>query len=90
MKSSIVFEKSAGIVSKKSNSSQIVEEINIEDNIEAPISKGEILGSVSYFDENELVETVNLIAEKDVPKLTFFNIFKQISYSWITLLKQNS
>lgn len=86
----LVFEKSTGIVSKKSNSSQIVEEINIKDNIEAPISKGEILGSISYFDENELVETISLISEKDVPKLTFFNIFKQISYSWITLLKQNS
>lgn len=83
----LVFENDIGIVTKKNNTSKITENVNIKNNLEAPIFKGDIIGNISYFDENSLIESVNLIAEKDIPKTTFLNIFKYITLSWFSLLK---
>lgn len=83
----LVFENDTGALIKKTNSSEITEELVLKENIEAPISKGDILGSINYFDNNSQIASVNLVAEKDVPKITLINIFKQITFSWVTLLK---
>ena len=83
----LVFEKDTGVLAKKSNSSEMTEELVLKENIEAPICKGDILGSINYFENNSQIASVNLVAEKDVPKVTLMNIFKQISFSWISLLK---
>ncbi len=83
----LVYEKDLGTVLKKSSQSNIVEEIKINENIEAPISKGDILGTISYSVENSPLGSVNLIADTDVSKITLVNIFKKIFFSWFSLLK---
>lgn len=83
----LVYEKDFGAVLKKSNQNNIVEDSKINENIEAPISKGDIIGTISYSSENNLIGSVNLIAENDISKITLLNIFKKISFSWFSLLK---
>ncbi len=86
----LIFEKDTGIITKKSDSSNITEKVTLNENIEAPIYKGDILGNISYFDGDSQVATVNLIAENDVQKSSLINIFKDIAFSWFSLLKQYS
>lgn len=83
----LVYEKDFGAVLKKSNQNNIVEDSKINENVEAPISKGDIIGTISYSSENNLIGSVNLIAENDISKITLLNIFKKISFSWFSLLK---
>ena len=86
----LIFEKDTGIITKKSVSSNITEKVTLNENIEAPIYKGDILGNISYFNRDSQVATVNLIAENDVQKSSLINIFKDIAFSWFSLLKQYS
>lgn len=84
----LIIEQDVGVIMKKNNSSEIKEELTLKENLEAPVSKGDIIGSIDYYDTNNTkLATVNLIAEKDIPKITLINIFKQISFSWFSLLK---
>lgn len=83
----LVFGKDVGALVKRTNSSEITEQLVLKENIEAPISKGDILGNINYFENNSQIASVNLVAEKDIPKITLINIFKQITFSWVTLLK---
>ena len=83
----LIFEETINIVSKKNNTSEISENLNLKENLEAPISKGDIIGTLDYLENNKKIASVNLIAENDVPKQTLVNIFKKISLSWFSLLK---
>ncbi|NMA03763.1 MAG: D-alanyl-D-alanine carboxypeptidase [Clostridiales bacterium] len=46
----------------------IIENIAVNKNIKAPISRGQVLGRVFYFSDNEPVGEVDLIAKNDVEK----------------------
>ena len=86
----LIYEKDVGSILKKSSSDNISKKITINENIEAPIYKGDILGNISYFNGDSQVATVNLIAENDGQKSSLINIFKDIAFSWFSLLKQYS
>lgn len=49
----------------------IIENIAVNKNIKAPISRGQVLGRVFYFSDNEPVGEVDLIAKNDVEKKAF-------------------
>lgn len=83
----LIYQKDTGALIKKVSSENITEKFSITDNITAPISKEDILGSVSYFIDDSQIASVNLIAEIDVPKITLTNIFKKLSFSWFNLLR---
>ncbi len=83
----LIYEKDVGTVIKKSSSENIVEDVIINENLHAPVSKGDIIGTITYSLENSKIASVNLIAETDIPKITLINIFKKISFSWFSLLK---
>ena len=61
----------------------------IEDNVEAPLNKGDQVGILEIYVEEELVEQVELITAREVEKLSFFGllgrIFMQIVESLVTL-----
>lgn len=83
----LIFEKDCGILAKKSNSSQINQEITLNDNIQAPINKGDIIGNINYYQDNNLIASVNLIASSDVAKKTLWNTFNYIASDWLNMLK---
>ena len=83
----ILYENNVSVLSKKNDSSEIIENVSLSEKFEAPIYKGDIVGKISYLKDNIEVASVNLIAEKDIPKLSFINIFKEITLSWFSLLK---
>lgn len=83
----LVYEKDTGALVKKGNSQDIREELLLNDNISAPINKGDILGSINYYIDNNLVSSVNLISDSSVSKKSFFNIFEYITLKWFNLLR---
>ena len=85
----LVFENDSGSLIKKNESQGITQELNINENISAPITQGQILGTMNYYINDELILSVNLIAEKDIPKMNFANIFSYISESWVNLNREN-
>lgn len=83
----LVFENDSGVLIKKTDSAEITQELTLNENIEAPISKGTVLGKVDYFLNNELISSVNLIADNDVSKKSLLTMFDYISSKWLNLLR---
>lgn len=83
----LLFETDSGVLVKKTNSSEIREELILKENIEAPVFAGDILGTMNYYINETLVSSVNLVAETNISKITIKNVFKNISSSWFTLLR---
>lgn len=83
----LLLENDTGFVVKKGDEKNVEEVIEINENIEAPIAKGDVLGKVSYVIEGTEVASSNLIAEKDIEKLGFWNISGYIFKTWSRLFK---
>ena len=80
-------KKMAGILIKKSNSTNIKQEVILNDNISAPIEQGQTLGTVHFYLDDQILESVNLVAEKSVSKLSVFSMYSYITENWINLLR---
>lgn len=83
-----MFENDSGVILEKSNSSQVNQEIEITGNLEAPIEKNQVLGKMNFYVDNELISSVNLVAENDIPKITVINLIKQVTFSWFSILRK--
>ena len=83
----IIYESNVNILSKIGSSSEITENISLPESIKAPVYKGDIVGKISYLKDNIEISSVNLIAEKDIPKLSFISIFKELTLSCFSLLR---
>lgn len=82
-----MFENDSGVILEKSNSSQVNQEIEITGSLEAPIEKDQILGKMNFYVDNELISSVNLVAENDIHKITVLNLIKQVTNSWFSILR---
>ena len=71
------------LINQKDINSTFLPEINLNDNIKAPLKKGDIIGTVTYTSEGTQY-TENLIANSDVHKSNAFIIF--IGLAFVLLL----
>ena len=83
----LVLENDCGSLIKKGDSKNIQQEISINENICAPINKGDVLGNVNFYIDGNLISTVNLVAESDIPKKNLINTFEYISSLWFNVLR---
>ncbi len=68
---------------KKTQAGKIKENINIEEDVKAPVKKGQILGSVDYVtDEGEKVYSRNIVACEDVEKFDFLYVLSRMFKSF--------
>ncbi len=84
----LVYEKSTGNVVKKGSATNLKNEIKINENISAPVNKGDVLGKVDFYLNDELISTTNLIAEESIKKMNSINMFEYISTIWGNLLRK--
>lgn len=54
-------------------------EINIQKNINAPVTKGDVLGKIIIKESGNVIKEVDLVASENIPKITFFNLFNKLS-----------
>ena len=83
----LCLEKDASILLKKGQDSDISQNLTLNENISAPITKGDILGTISYTLDGEELEKINLVAEKDVARFTFWNMTTSLYKKWFKLLR---
>ena len=82
-----VFETDAGAIVSKGNDVNISKVISINDNISAPIHKGDVIGTVSFSLNDETLATVNLVAESDISKINILSMCKHIYKNWFNILR---
>lgn len=83
----VVFENSCGALIPKGKDSNVTTKINLNDSIEAPIYKGQKIGEYNLYLDDNLISSVNLIANETVEKQNFFSICKNIILKWFNLLR---
>ena len=82
-----VLENSAGTLIAKGKENQVSQSVEINNNIEAPIKKGDVVGKVVFSLDGTELSSTNLIAASDVYKINLFTMSKKIIYSWVDLLR---
>lgn len=82
-----ILENSAGTLIEKGKESQVTQSIEINNNIEAPIKKGDIIGKVVFSLDGSVLSSTNLVASCDINKINLFTMSKKIIYSWVDLLR---
>ena len=86
----LVLETDIGKLMKKGTSNDITQEIIINENINAPINTGDVLGSVSYSCPDGSVVTANLIADNDIDKIGIWNMTSYLYKLWFGLFRNAS
>ena len=87
-KVNLVLENDANILIKKENNSNIEQRLEINENIQAPINKGDILGKISYTLNTEKLLEVNLIAESEIQKNTLWNETTSLYNKWFNMIRK--
>jgi D-alanyl-D-alanine carboxypeptidase (penicillin-binding protein 5/6) len=63
---------------KRSENGKITQEVNLLEELTAPVKAGEKVGTVSFFLDGEEIGKVNVVSENDVGKLNFLTVL-----SWL-------
>lgn len=82
-----VFSEDKSCLVSKGQESKISQQVNIPDNISAPISKGQKIGEINYYLDTNLVSTVDIISDRDIGKNNFINMSTFIIKRWFKLLR---
>ena len=82
-----IVETNCGTIIQKGNDVNIEQNISIDQNLEAPISKGQNIGTIEYILNGETIAKSNLIASDDVSKIGLFSMNQKILTEWSNLLR---
>ncbi|MGN1384164.1 MAG: D-alanyl-D-alanine carboxypeptidase family protein [Clostridia bacterium] len=84
----ILFDEDSGVIIKKGENKNIEQIISVPDTLIAPITKGQKVGEVSYCLNGERITTINIIAEKEIKKISLINFSSKLFKSWFCLLRE--
>ena len=76
-----------GAILAKGNDMNIEQNICINDTINAPVSQGQIIGSVNFTLDGEEIASCDLLASEAVDKINFFSMDRFILDNWLSLLR---
>ena len=82
-----VLSEDASFFIKKSKSSNVVQNISLNEHLEAPIEKGQTIGSVTYSLDNNTIKTINIVAKDEVKKLNLINMTMNIYGNWFNMMR---
>ncbi len=83
----LCYESDSGALIKNSENGNITSEVTLNESISAPITTGDVLGSVNFYLNDEQIASVNLVAENNVDKVTVMNLFGMITEFWLNLFR---
>ena len=70
-------------LSEKNNNSEIEKRVSVNDKILAPVKKGDILGKVEFIADNNVIDSIEIVASDDVAKKGVFLIIKDLIYDFM-------
>ena len=79
----IAAKENFGALLKKSEASTVAQQINLKQNLTAPIKKDEPIGTVDFYLNDEMIGQVEVIAADSVGKKTFLTAFLWILHGLI-------
>lgn len=82
-----IAESNCGTLISKGNDVNIEQNISIDDSISAPISKGQVIGKLTFTLNGDTIAETNLFASDDVDKIGLISMSKSICNSWFNLLR---
>lgn len=82
-----IYENNVGKLLKKGQGANIEQKIEINENISAPIQAGDIIGTVSFMDGENKIDTVNLISDRSVNKIGLWNMVSHLYSMWFNLYR---
>ena len=62
----------------KAQRGQVTQQVVLEEQVDAPVSKGQRLGTLYIKAGEQVLKEIPLVAEEAVPRLTFWQIFRQV------------
>ena len=83
----VVAEEDSGTLIVKGKDFNIEQKIEIQDIIDAPVKKGDVIGKLKYTLDGEVVGECNLIINEDIEKMNFWNMEQHVLEKWFTLLR---
>ena len=81
---SAVLSTDAGVLLKKGEESNIVQNVNLPEEITAPINEGDKLGEISYSLNGETIATIDIVAKNSVAKIDLPHMLQYVFNSWIS------
>lgn len=72
---------------EKGNDKNIEINLQLEDNISAPISAGQKVGEAKFTLNGEILSSVNVVAKDNIEQINLFTMSKRIIYKWVDLLR---
>ena len=81
----LVFETTASVLLKKGEEKNVTQEITIDENIQAPVEKGQKLGEAIYRLNGEVIGRVNIVAKEEVKKMNFGNMTAHVYNKWFNV-----
>ena len=81
-----IAESNCGHLITKGNDVNIEQNVSI-DNLTLPVKKGQIIGSVNFVLNGEVISSSNLLSDSDVDKLGIFSMNKLVLKKWFYLLR---
>lgn len=82
-----VLSENASFFVKKTKSSNVSQNITFRENLEAPIEKGEVIGSVNFTLDGEVIKSVNVVAKDSIKKINLINMTMNIYKNWFNMLR---
>ena len=73
--------------SKTRGESGITYELNLQDSVQAPVTQGQQLGTITYCLNGTQLATVSLVAETSVNKINLLTMTKSVLNNWFSLLR---
>ena len=83
-----VLSSDSGVVIKKAKNNNILQNIEIFNNITAPITKGQKVGELTFSLDDKVIARVDLVSAKDVDKYSLGTMMKKVYKSWFTILRK--
>lgn len=79
---SIVIDKDVNYTLKSEDAGRITRKININENIKAPVTKGDIVGNVEYYLDETLIGSGDLVSTIDVSEVPPVKLYQRILDKW--------
>ena len=83
----LALQEDANIILKKNESSNIEQNITLNDNICAPIKKGDVIGKIIFSSNGNQLLEVNLVSYNDIEKNTLWNMTVSLYKKWFNVLR---
>ena len=82
-----ILESDSGILIQKGQDKNIQQIMELPEILQAPITQGQTIGNITYTLDGKEIGKVNIVAEKNIEKISAFNMIESIYTKWFSLFR---